>query len=132
MNKFTYKSISAVIGGFASVAILSVATDAVLEGAGILPTVANSATYVTWMLALALFYRSVFTVLGGYVTARLAPTNPRKHVYALMIIGGIGGVAGAVSGWSLGNHWYPVALAVTGPLFVWLGGKFFLRNRNII
>ncbi len=131
MNKIL-KSIGAVVGGFATVAILSIGTDNVLEGMGILPTATDSTAYVTWMLALALFYRSVFTVVGGYVTARLAPTNPTKHVYALMILGGIGGALGAVSGWSLGNHWYPVALAVTGPIFVWLGGRLFLRNRNRI
>lgn len=127
MNKIL-KSIGAVIVGFATVAILSIVTDTVLEGLGILPTSSESGAYVTWMLALALFYRSIFTLVGGYVTARLAPTNPTKHVYALMILGGIGGALGAISGWSLGNHWYPVALAVTGPIFVWFGGKLFQPN----
>ncbi|KND47640.1 MAG: hypothetical protein AB201_01755 [Parcubacteria bacterium C7867-006] len=132
MNKNIFKSIGSVIVGFVSVAFLSIATDVVLEKFGVFPSSADSGSYVTWMLALALFYRSIYTVVGGYVTARLAPANPIKHVYVLMILGGIGGVAGAVSGWSLGNHWYPVALAVSGPLFVWFGGKFFLRSFNNI
>lgn len=55
-----------------------------------------------------------------------------KHIFksigaVLTVLGGIGGVLGAIGGWSLGNHWYPVALAVTGPLFVWLGGKLKTR-----
>jgi len=123
MAKTTLKSIGAVVAGFAVVAVLSVATDAILESLGILPPQTDPGAYMPWMLSLALLYRSLYTVVGGYVTAWLAPTNAQQHIYALMVLGGIGGVAGAISGWSLGNHWYPVTLAITGPLFVWLGGK---------
>lgn len=117
------KSIGAVLAGFISVAVLSVATDFVLESAGILPPQSAPEKIVPWMLLLALAYRSIYTILGGYITAWLAPGNKMNHVYALMVLGGIGGIAGAIGGWSLGNHWYPVALAVTGPVFVWIGGK---------
>jgi disulfide bond formation protein DsbB len=81
------------------------------------------------MLFTALMYRSAYTVLGGYITARLAPKNVMMHVVVLMVLGGIGGVAGAIGGWQLGNHWYPVALAVTGPAFVWLGGVIRMRKK---
>jgi hypothetical protein len=81
------------------------------------------------MLVLALVYRSLTTILGGYITARLAPTSPMRHVYALAVLGFVGGVAGAINGWGYGNHWYPVLLAVTGPLFVWFGGKWQTRSR---
>ena len=130
MNTTTLKSIGAVIAGFITVAVLSVATDAALEAVGILPPQSNPGAYVAWMLAFALFYRSVYTIVGGYVTARVAPRNPMKHVVALMVLGGFGGIAGAISGWHLGNHWYPIALAATGPLFVWLGGVVIVRKRS--
>ncbi len=126
--KNALRSIGAVLAGFFTVAILSVVTDAVLEGVGILPTAAEPEKYVTWMLALALFYRSVYTVAGGYVTAYLAKNEPMKHVYALMVLGGIGGVLGAIGGWNLSANWYPVLLAITGPLFVWVGGKMFMSR----
>jgi hypothetical protein len=77
------------------------------------------------MLGIALAYRSIFTVVGGYLTARLAPQNPMRHVYVLMALGLVGGIAGVVGGWHLGNHWYPILLAITGPFFVYLGGKLF-------
>lgn len=121
------KSIGSVIAGFVVVAFLSVVTDVVLETLGIFPPQTNPGGYVTWMLAVALIYRSIYTVLGGYVTAWLAPQNSMRHVVALMVLGGIGGIAGAISGWNLGNHWYPVALAITGPLFVWIGGRLRIK-----
>lgn len=117
------KSIGAVIAGFIAVAFLSVATDAVLESMGVLPSPTDLGAYVTWMLALALFYRSIYTAAGGYITAKLAPQNPMNHVYALMILGGVSGTLAAIFGWSFGHHWYTISLAITGPLFVWLGGK---------
>lgn len=122
------KSIGAVVVGFISVALLSVLTDFILESAGILAPASNPSATVPWMLALALGYRSVYTIMGGYITAKLAPRHPTRHVVALMILGGIGGIAGAIGGWSLGNHWYPVLLAITGPLFVWLGGWLYIRS----
>lgn len=123
MSKNIFKSIGAVLAGFIAVAILSVATDAILEAMGVLPPSTHPEAALPWMLVLALVYRSIYTIMGGYITAKLAPTSPMKHVIALMVLGGFGGIAGVVGGWSLGNHWYPIALAVTGPVFVWVGGK---------
>jgi hypothetical protein len=117
------KSIWAVLLGFITVALLSIVTDAFFEKVGILPDQTHPDAITTWMLVLALLYRSLYTVLGGYLTARLAPSRPMRHVYVLMGLGLIGGVAGAITGWSYGNHWYPVLLAITGPAFVWLGGR---------
>jgi hypothetical protein len=47
-----------------------------------------------------------------------------RHVWALAIIGFVVAVAGAIATipMGLGPVWYPIALALTGPLFVWLGG----------
>ncbi len=125
MNKTILKSIGAVLAGFVSVAVLSVATDAMLEAAGVFATQTQPEATMPWMLAVALVYRSVYTIIGGYITARLAPTSPMKHVVVLMILGGLGGIGGVVNGWGYGNHWYPIALAVTGPVFVWVGGRYF-------
>jgi hypothetical protein len=128
MNKSIFKSIGAVVAGFVSVALLSVATDSVVETLGIFPGAAHPELYAPWMLGVAFSYRSVFTLVGGYLTARLAPNNSMRHVYVLMMLGLLGGVAGVISGWSLGNHWYPISLAVTGPLFVWIGGSIYKSN----
>jgi hypothetical protein len=121
MNTGTLKSIGAVLAGFLAVVVLSTATDAILEKLGIFPPATNG-LFVTWMLAVAFAYRSVYTMLGGYVTARLAPGRQKRHVTVLGILGIIGGVIGVVTGWDLSAHWYPIALAVTAFPFVWLGG----------
>ncbi len=118
----TLKSIGSVIAGFLVVVVLSIVTDIILEGAGIFPPAAEG-LFVTWMLALALFYRTVYTITGGYVTAKLAPSNPKKHVMILGIIGTVAGILGIVAGWNLSSHWYPIALAVLAYPSVWLGGK---------
>ena len=121
------RSIGSVIAGFLVVALLSIATDALLESLRIFPMQTNPRAFMTWMLAIALFYRSIYTMVGGYVTARFAPLGASRHIIVLMVLGGIAGVLGAINGWGLGNHWYPIALAVTGPMFIWIGGKLQTR-----
>jgi hypothetical protein len=122
------KSIWAVVAGFLTVVVLSMGTDKVLEATGIFPPPSEMGLFVTWMLAFALLYRTIYTVLGGYVTAWLAPQNPMKHVWILAIFGQIGGIMGVVAGWNLSAHWYPIALAVLAIPSVWLGG--WLRTRK--
>lgn len=121
------KSIGAVIAGFLVVVILSTVTDKILEAVGIFPP-PTEGLFITWMLVLALVYRTAYTVLGGYVTAWLAPQNRMKHVWALAILGQLGGIMGVIAGWNLSQHWYPIALAVLAIPSVWLGG--WLRTRS--
>jgi hypothetical protein len=116
------KSIGAVIAGFMTVVVLSIATDSIVEALGIFPGAAHPEAYKQWMLAVALFYRTIFTIFGGFVTAKLAPTKPMRHAVILGILGTIAGTLGAIAGWSLGNHWYPIALAALGLPSTWLGG----------
>ena len=124
---YILKSIGAVVAGFATVFILSVATDTVLEKLGIFPPPSEQGLFVTWMLVLAFVYRSVYAVVGGYVTARLAPERPMRLVGILGVIGTIGGLVGVIVGWNLSQHWYPIALAVTAFPLVWYGGKLWNR-----
>lgn len=74
MAKNSLKSIGAVFAGFVAVFILSTVTDFILESLGIFPPVTQG-LFITWMLVLALTYRTVYAVLGGYITARLAPSR---------------------------------------------------------
>jgi len=64
-------------------------------------------------------------VVGGYITASLAPRSPMRHVVVLGIIGFVmaaAGAAAAISMADLGPSWYPIALALTAFPSVWLGG----------
>jgi hypothetical protein len=117
------KSIGAVLAGMLVIIILSIVTDAVLERLEMFPP-PTQGLFVTWMLALALFYRSLYAIAGGYVTAKLAPANPMKHVLILGLIGTAASIAGVIVGWDLSDHWYPIALVITSLPCVWLGGKF--------
>ena len=125
------KSIWAVVAGLLTVIVLSMATDKVLETSGIFPAPSDMGLYVTWMLGLALAYRTIYTVLGGYITAVLAPQNAMKHVWVLAVLGQIGGIMGVVAGWNLSSHWYPIALAVLAIPSVWLGGWLKTRTASV-
>lgn len=124
------KSIWAVVAGFLTVVVLSVATDAVLEGIGFFPPATQPEAYESWMLFLALVYRTVFTVFGGFVAAKLAPSKPMNHVIVLAVIGTIAGIGGVVAGWNLSENWYPIALAVLAFPSVYYGGKLGVKKKS--
>ena len=120
------RSVLAVIAGFVTVVVLSTATDAVLHVLNVYPP-NGEPMYDPALNALALSYRCVITVLGGYVCARLAPSRPLRHAFILGVIGLAAGTLGVVATWNmgLGPHWYPIALAVTGLPLTWLGGYLY-------
>ena len=128
MNNNVFRSIGAVLAGFITVVILSVGTDSLMEALGVFPP-PDKGLFITWMLIVALIYRCIYTVAGGYVTARLAPDRPMRHVIILGIIGIVAGSIGVVVGWNLSAHWYPIALVITALPCTWLGGK--LRTNKV-
>jgi hypothetical protein len=75
--------------------------------------------------------RLVLGVMGGWLTARLAPRNPIRHVVILGLIGTAMAALGLVATWNLdlGPRWYPISLVVTGLPLSWLGGKLYQRRR---
>ena len=114
----------AVVVGFLSVAVFSLATDQVLHVIGVYPPWGEP-MYDTGLNFLALAYRTLYTILGGYITAALAPRAPMRHVMVVAALGFVAGTAGAIAAIKVGNlgpNWYPIALAITGPPCVWLGG----------
>jgi hypothetical protein len=124
------RSILAIVAGFVVVAGLSLITDEILHIVKVYPPW-GVPMYDPALNALALSYRIVYTVLGGYLTARLAPRNPMRHVLVGGLIGlalGTMGVVAALSVGGMGPNWYPIAIAVTGFPCVWLGGLLFARS----
>jgi len=124
--------VGAVIFGFAVVVLLSTATDAVLHSTGVYPP-ESEGLWDPGLNALALTYRCAFTVLGGYVCALLSPSPKMRAVWALAILGQLGGLAGVFGTWNLnlGPHWYPIALAATAIPTVWLGGWLATRRKAV-
>jgi hypothetical protein len=121
------RSVAAVFVGFITVVILSLGTDQVLHVLKVYPPWGQP-MWDPGLNGLALAYRIVFTIAGGYVAARLAPYAPMRHALALGIIGLVPGVAGAIYGINrgdLGPSWYPIALAVVGLPCCWIGGALY-------
>jgi hypothetical protein len=116
------KSIGAIIAGMLVIVLLSVCTDFILQKIGVFPPSYEKASG-TPLLLLAFAYRCIYGVAGGYVTALLAPNRPMRHAIILGIIGTAISIIGAVVGWKLSAHWYPIALVVTALPTTWLGGK---------
>ncbi|NOT76794.1 MAG: hypothetical protein HOP08_17855 [Cyclobacteriaceae bacterium] len=119
----TLKSIGAILAGMITIVLLSIATDYILESNDIFPT-REEGKLSTWMLALALLYRTVYGIAGGYVTAKLSPSDPMRNAFILGCIGTALSIVGIVIGWDLSDHWYPIALALTALPSVWVGAKF--------
>jgi hypothetical protein len=75
----------------------------------------------------------VYGIVGGYVTARLAPDRPVQHALALGVVGLILSIAGALATWNrgpeFGPKWYPIAIAVLALPSAWVGGVL-ARARN--
>ncbi|MDB4978128.1 MAG: hypothetical protein JWM56_314 [Candidatus Peribacteria bacterium] len=125
--KTLLKSIGAVLAGMLAGAILSVATDAILENTGVFPTFADQQANgsPTWLLLWATFYRTIYTILGGYITARLAPGNGKRLALILGILGVLANAGGGIAMWQLGQHWYPFLLAVLSVPSTLLGWKLY-------
>lgn len=119
-----FRSIGVIFLGIAIGAILSVATDFILENTGVFPSFAEQQANgsPTWLLLWATLYRTIYTILGCYVAACLAPNHPMRHAMILGILGFIANIAGGIAMWHLGQHWYPIALAILSLGAGWVGG----------
>lgn len=120
------RSTGAVLVGFIVVVVLSLATDQLLHVLNVYPPWGQPMND-PGLNFLALSYRIVYTVLGSYITARLAPRNPMRHALVLGVIGFVAGSAGAIAAipMNLGPAWYPIAIVVTALPCAWLGGLLY-------
>jgi hypothetical protein len=125
-----WSSIVAVLLGFVAVVILSLGTDVIMHLTRVFPPWGQTMSDELFLLATA--YRFIYTVVGGYITARLAPSQPMKHAIVLGVIGFAVAVAGALATWkqlpALGPKWYPIALVLTSLPCTWLGGRLAISQ----
>ncbi|HMJ24931.1 MAG TPA: hypothetical protein VK475_03850, partial [Pyrinomonadaceae bacterium] len=119
------QSIGAVFAGLVAVFVLSLGTDVVLHATGIYPPWLKPMSTPLWILATT--YRVVYGVVGGYITARLAPNRPIGHALALGFVGLALSIAGAAGTWNqgpeFGPKWYPLAVIAMALPCAWLGGR---------
>lgn len=125
------KSIGAVLAGaFVGIA-LSLGTDSLMHALHLFPPIGQPMTD-SRLLALATAYRTIYGVLGAYVTAWLAPSRPMLHAMILGALGMLAAIAGVVATWNdvekYGPHWYPIALVVLALPPAWLGAWLYERR----
>lgn len=116
------RSAGAVLAGIGVIVVLSLAADSLLHALGVYPPWGEP-MHELGLNALALAYRAAFTVLGGYLTARLAPHAPVGHALALGFIGLVLGGLGAAAAWEMSPAWYLILVALSGPPCAWAGGR---------
>lgn len=120
------RSILAIFAGLVLVVVLSLVADFAMYALHFAP--APGQRMSDPLLVVAFAYRTLFAVLGCYLTARLAPFGPMLHAMIGGIIGFCLGAAGTVATWNTpqaaGAHWYPIAVALVAIPAAWLGGRF--------
>jgi len=124
-----WRSVGAIFAGIVVGIVLTLGSDALLRAAGVFTPLGQSMS--SGLLLIATAYRTVYGIIGGYITARLAPFKPMAHA----LVGGFMGLAanalGAIATWNqnLGPHWYPLALTVLALPAACAGGKLWLARR---
>src|SRR4051812_33920394 len=104
--------------------VLSLGTDQILHVLKVYPPWGQTMSDRLFMLATA--YRVVYSIVGSYIAARLAPDRPMWHAMVLGVVGLVVSLAGAAATWNakppLGPHWYAVVVALISIPCAWIGG----------
>ena len=115
------RSVLAVLLGWAAVGVLVVATDGVLNRMypdqyvhGRMPP--------DHLVAISLATSTVWSVLGGYITAWVASRKRWRHIVGLVIWGELMGVVSAFATWGQIQSWYQIGLILLWVPAVVLGG----------
>ncbi len=127
MKNSFLKSLGAILAGFATGFILSVGTDSLLEQTGLMKRDPFSDN-PSWLIVIVIAYRTIYNITGCYITAKLAPHHPMRHVMIIGVIGLVFGIIGTIVMWDIPPHWYPIILVILALPSAWVGGKLALRN----
>lgn len=124
--KNMFKSIGAVLAGFIFIGITHTSIDAMLESAGVLPK--GNLFVEAWLVLVVIAYRAIFSIVGCYISAWLAPNYPMRHSIALGVLGAILSTIGAITMGNLGPAWYGWTLVIISIPIAWLGGKLYEKR----
>ena len=129
------RRIGAVLAGLIVVVILDVGLDTVMHATGVYPPWFQPMSNSLWLLAIG--YRTIDGIIGGYVAARLAPDRHVIHALVLGLIGIVLSTAGVIGTWNkgpeFGPKWYPLTLVGIALPCALIGGlirKQQLRGRG--
>ena len=118
------KSIGAILAGVVVVVILSYGTD-YLVGAGSLDGAAVS------FILLIITYRTVYSAIGCYIIAALAPNYPMRHALFVGIFGCALSVIATINiGAGAGPTWYGYAVGILSIPAAWLGAVVYSSSQQ--
>jgi hypothetical protein len=125
----TLRSIGAIVAGLVATAVLAAIADQILHWLGVFPPW-GQVSYEPIPYMVAVLYRTIFGVTGGYIAARLAPRLPLRHAVILGVVGVVVSLGGAVAAIAadLGPVWYPMILVALALPTAWLGGALYERR----
>ena len=121
MNK-TVRSSFAIIAGFVTIFVLAIVTDIVLEKARAMRMETFSYNAL-WIFYLVVMCRLFYSVIGGYITAWLAPDKPVLHTTILGILTLIVTFLGTMATWHSVSHSFLIILIILPLPCTWIGGK---------
>ena len=122
MNKRSFLS---VVAGVLFIIVVTTLVYIALHLAGIYPPMGQPMNDSLAILATS--YRVIISVIGAWLTARLAPDKPMTHAMILGYVGTLLGLVGVAVSWNRGlaPNWYPIALAVLAIPQCWTGGQLY-------
>lgn len=129
MKPTIFKSIGAIVAGFAFGAILSIGADFLFGKLGIM-SMENFKQTSFAIICVVIIYRFAFNVAGCYLTAKLAPQNPMKHCIIIGIIGTLLSILGTYAMWEKAIPFYNIAIILISLPSAWLGGILYLLNNR--
>ncbi len=124
------KSVWAVLAGVLFVLVVTSVVDFVLHAVGFFPPMNQPINDSRALVAT--LYRIVISVIGAWLTARLAPSHPMKHALILGVVGTFLGLVGVIATWNLGlgPRWYAITLAVLAIPQCWVGGMIYVAQTS--
>ena len=130
-SRHILRRIGAVLAGLILIIILDTGLDVIMHATGIYPPWFQPMATGLWLVALG--YRTIDSIAGCYLTARLAPDRPVAHALILGCLGVVFSTIGVIATWSkgpeFGPRWYPIALMIIALPCALIGGT--LRQRQL-
>ena len=121
----------AVFAGLVVVGILDVGIDSILHATRVYPPWFHPMNTSLWLLAIG--YRTIDGIIGGYTAAWLAPDRPVTHALVLGFIGMVLSTVGVIVTWNKGSEfgpkWYPLTLVAIALPCALVGGQ--LRRQQL-
>ena len=125
------RRIGAVLAGLILIIVLDIGLDVIMHATGIYPPWFQPMATGLWLVALG--YRTIDSIAGTYLAARLAPDRPVAHALVLGCLGVVFSTIGVIATWNkgpeFGPKWYPIALVIIALPCALIGGT--LRQRQV-